>query len=65
MEGDAMKETLRKLRQEIELRGGRVYLEPHLPDDLAELFLREILDCPDCMAEAASEMETRRAERSH
>jgi hypothetical protein len=59
-----MNETLRKLRREIELRGGRVYLEPHLPDDLAELFLREILDCPECMA-AASETAARRADRSH
>lgn len=60
-----MNKTLRELRREIERRGGRVYLEPHLPDDLAELFLREILDCPECMAAAVSETETRRAERSH
>jgi hypothetical protein len=29
-----------------------VHIEPNLPDEVAELFLREILDCPDCMAEA-------------
>lgn len=47
-----MNRRLQKLREEIERRGGIVHIEPTLPDDLAELFLREILDCPECMAEA-------------
>ena len=47
-----MSKKLRALKREIERRGGFVGLAPDLPDDVAELFLREILDCPDCLAEA-------------
>ena len=63
-----MNKTLRRLRREIERRGGVVHLEPNLPDDLAELFLREILDCPDCMAEARTARvfaDLGRTEREH
>ena len=63
-----MNRRLRKLRREIERRGGVVHVEPTLPDDLAELFLREILDCPECMAEARRAQafaDLSRAEREH
>jgi hypothetical protein len=43
---------LRAVKKEIERRGGVVGLAPNLPDEVAELFLREILECPDCMEEA-------------
>ena len=60
-----MNETLRKLRGEIEKRGGVVHLEPNLPDEVAELFLREILDCPDCMAEARTAAQAEGGPREH
>ena len=47
-----MSKRLRALKREIKRRGGLVGVAPDLPDDVAELFLREILDCPDCLAEA-------------
>jgi len=47
-----MNRKLRRLQREIERRGGILHVSPQLPDDMAELFLREILECPDCMAEA-------------
>jgi hypothetical protein len=47
-----MNRKLRKLQREIERRGGVLHVAPQLPDEIAELFLREILECPDCMAEA-------------
>jgi len=43
-----MNDTIRSLKAEIERRGGSIYLNPNLPDDLTETFLREILACPDC-----------------
>jgi hypothetical protein len=47
-----MNKTIRRLKQEIEQRGGRVRLDENLPDKIAEQFLREILSCPDCMAQS-------------
>ena len=47
-----MNKKLQRMKQEIERRGGVLHVEPRLPDELAELFLREILDCPECMEEA-------------
>lgn len=43
-----MNEKIRNLMREIERRGGRVGLSESIPDEVAEQFLREILDCPDC-----------------
>ncbi|HET8797979.1 MAG TPA: hypothetical protein VFO89_09830 [Thermoanaerobaculia bacterium] len=36
----------------IEKRGATVYVSPETPDALAEHFLREVLACPHCIAEA-------------
>jgi hypothetical protein len=41
---------VRKLKAEIEARGGIVFVPPDLPDEIAEMFLREVLECPDCQA---------------
>jgi len=60
-----MNPKLRALRREIEGRGGVIHIDPNLPDDLAELFLREILDCPDCMAEARRRRPDRPRRREH
>ena len=43
-----MNERIRKMREQIERRGGVVSISEKLPDEIAERFLREILDCPDC-----------------
>ena len=47
-----MNRKLRKMKDEIERRGGLIHIAPDLPDEVAELFLREILNCRDCLAEA-------------
>ena len=44
-----MNAKIRKMMREIESRGGRVGVSELLPDDVAEQFLDEILDCPHCM----------------
>ena len=59
-----MSKRLRALKREIERRGGRVGIAPDLPDEVAELFLREILDCPDCLEETRK-MRTRDSRREH
>jgi hypothetical protein len=38
--------------EEIRRRGGMVGISDELSDEEAELFLREVLHCPDCMEEA-------------
>ena len=43
-----MNDTIRRLKAEIERRRGRIHINDNLPDEIAETFLREILDCPDC-----------------
>lgn len=47
-----MNRRIRRMKQEIERRGGLVHVSGALPDDLAEEFLRQVLDCPDCRAHA-------------
>ena len=46
-----MNKKIARMMNEIERRGGVVDMST-LPDDLAEFFLAEVLDCPDCLAEA-------------
>jgi hypothetical protein len=43
-----MNDTIRNLKAEVERRGGRIYINENLPDEITETFLREILACPDC-----------------
>ena len=59
-----MNKRLRRMKEEIERRGGLVHIAPELPDQVAELFLREILDCPDCLAEARGARSLGDAQRS-
>jgi hypothetical protein len=47
-----MNATVRRLVEMIEKRGSTVYISPQMPDTLAERFLREVLVCPHCVAEA-------------
>ena len=61
-----MNERIRKMKQEIERRGGLLSLSEDLPDEVAEMFLEEVLNCPDCMAEAQREAQAlRRPRRDH
>ena len=43
-----MNKKIRKMMREIERRGGLVSVHGALPDEIAEQFLRQILNCPDC-----------------
>lgn len=47
-----MNDRIRKMKEEIERRGGVLHLGDELPDPIMELFLDEVLNCPDCMAAA-------------
>ena len=49
-----MNRKIRKMVREVERRGGTVGLSESLPTHVAERFLREVLDCPDC-CEAAND----------
>lgn len=39
--------------EEIRRRGGIIGLSDDTPEEIEELFLRQVLDCPECRAEAA------------
>ena len=43
-----MNAKIRRMMQEIEQRGGKLHINPSLPDDLTEEFLEQVLSCPDC-----------------
>ena len=47
-----MNNTIRRLKQQIEQRGGRIHIDESLPDAVTERFLKEVLTCPDCLAQA-------------
>ena len=49
-----MNDTIRRLKAEIERRGGRIHINANLPDEITETFLREILACPDCASRNAT-----------
>jgi hypothetical protein len=49
-----MNAKIRRMMQEIERRGGRLHVNPSLPDELSEQFLEQVLACPDCCEEAAT-----------
>jgi hypothetical protein len=40
------------MKKEIEQRGGLIGISPDAPEEITELFLMEVLSCPDCMEEA-------------
>jgi hypothetical protein len=48
-----MNETIQRLMKQIEERGGKVHVSGTLPDEMTEIFLRQILECPDCKAHDA------------
>jgi hypothetical protein len=50
-----MNDTIRRLKAEIERRGGRIHINSNLPDELTEAFLREILACPDCASRQSTQ----------
>jgi len=60
-----MNKTIRRLKQEIEQRGGQIHIDENLPDDIAELFLREVLSCPDCVAQPYGEDHRRERSSGH
>jgi hypothetical protein len=64
-----MNKKLRKMKKEIERRGGVMHVAPGLSDDVAEEFFRAILECPHCarqMREAdGTFVEGRGAARGH
>jgi hypothetical protein len=57
-----MNKTIRRLKQEIERRGGLIYIDESLPEKILEMFLRDVLACPDCAP--AREAEQTRSESS-
>lgn len=60
-----MNKTIRRLKQEIEQRGGQIHIDENLPDDVAELFLREVLSCTDCVTHSHDEDNRRERSSGH
>jgi hypothetical protein len=45
-----MNKKLRKLMKRLEAAGAVVGMSDDLPDDVAEMFIRGVMECPDCVA---------------
>jgi hypothetical protein len=45
-----MNKKLRKLMRRLEAAGAVVGMREDIPDEIAELFIRDIMSCPDCVA---------------
>ena len=55
MKWKKQRERIAEMKREIERRGGVLHIDDRLPLALTEKFLQEILDCPQCQAEAKKE----------
>jgi hypothetical protein len=48
-----MNRKLRKLKEDLERAGGKVFINEDMPDHVARFFIREVENCPDCQREIA------------
>ena len=48
MKNKDRKNRINAMKHEIQRRGGKVMLIDSLPDEMVEMFLQQVLDCPDC-----------------
>lgn len=48
MADNAQRARIEAMKREIERRGGIVGIDSGIPDDVLEIFLAEILECPCC-----------------
>jgi hypothetical protein len=49
-----MNSKVKRIKKQLERAGGIVYLPKDLRDEVAELFLKEIENCPDCQRALAA-----------
>jgi hypothetical protein len=54
------KARIEAMKKEIERRGGFVGSISPISDDVLEIFLRDVLDCPECAGEADDPFAPRR-----
>ena len=59
-----MNPKVKRIKQQLERAGGIVYLPKDLRDDVAEMFLKEIENCPDCQR-AIAESQPPRDRKEH
>jgi hypothetical protein len=45
-----MNEKVKKIKKQLERAGGAILIPDDLPDDIAEIFVKGILSCPQCAA---------------
>lgn len=60
MKNKDQKARIEAMKREIERRGGIVGTMSPVSDDVFEFFLREVLDCPECAAQADEPLVPRR-----
>jgi hypothetical protein len=60
-----MNAKLRKLKAQIEQAGGHVMISDDMPDDVAEIFAKMIVDCPDCAAAMTASSTQNRSRHEH
>ncbi len=60
-----MNRRLKKLVKQLELAGGTVMMPDDLPEEIADAFLEELLNCPDCARALAEQRPIPRSRREH
>jgi hypothetical protein len=66
MANRVQKAKIESMKREIERRGGVIGSMAPASDDVLEFFLRDLLDCPECAADAAEPLvPSRRGRHGH
>ncbi len=60
-----MNAKVKKLKKQLERAGGVVFVPDHLPDDVAEMFVRGIMNCPDCVRAIAESSKQSGSRKEH
>ncbi len=60
-----MNSKLKKIKKQLERAGGLVMIPDHLPDDIARVFVKGIMSCPECAAAIAASSMQRIGKREH
>ena len=60
-----MNAKVKRIKEQLERAGGVIMIPEDLPDDIAEIFVKGIMDCPDCAAAIATAQKIPRGKGEH
>jgi hypothetical protein len=60
-----MNAKVKKIKEQLERAGGVIMIPDDLPDDIAEIFVKGIMSCPQCAAAIAASTKLPFGKRGH